>query len=356
MRYNRLKTHALYVLTAPVHWCTTGALHRCTGWCTAPVHCELVGSQWSRRFKTTVCHMTTTVMNFTYCLIPPQSIVSYARSVFLQSNKKIFDVNKLPLDEFAQSLGLPNPPRIRFLKKAEKKYGKPDEPSQIDVTKLINQTQESSGSSDEETGDNESNDEGDLGKTSKEEDDTAEQDDLLVLKKRHVDFDLGPPSMEEEMIVFDEEGEPLTTEGVPLDVASTSEPTNQNLEPVPLGESHQRHVGGISVEESRDMMREADLIDRKVERQRIKSKHKEQRRKSKKRRREEQGVAGVSLADDGEDQEELEDSEEEQPISPKKRKRLPKKNRASDIALDLEPQGPSLAEDEELVLQLLSGS
>lgn len=35
-------------------------------------------------------------------LIPPQSIVSYARSVFLQSNKKIFDVNKLPLDEYAQ--------------------------------------------------------------------------------------------------------------------------------------------------------------------------------------------------------------------------------------------------------------
>lgn len=39
------------------------------------------------------------LMNF---LIPPQSIVSYARSVFLQSNKKIFDVTKLPLDEYAQ--------------------------------------------------------------------------------------------------------------------------------------------------------------------------------------------------------------------------------------------------------------
>lgn len=38
----------------------------------------------------------------TYWFISPQSIVSYARSVFLQSNKKIFDVNKLPLDEFAQ--------------------------------------------------------------------------------------------------------------------------------------------------------------------------------------------------------------------------------------------------------------
>ena len=31
-------------------------------------------------------------------------------------------------------------------------------------------------------------------------------------------------------------------------------------------------------------------------------------------------------------------------------------DRVSDIALNLAPQGPSLAEDEELVLQLLSGS
>ena len=42
------------------------------------------------------------------------------------------------------------------------------------------------------------------------------------------------------------------------------------------------------MEESRDLMREADLVDRKVERERIKGKHKEQRRKMKKRRREEQ--------------------------------------------------------------------
>ena len=39
---------------------------------------------------------------FIFRLIPLQSIVSYARSVFLQSNKKIFDVNQLPLDAFAQ--------------------------------------------------------------------------------------------------------------------------------------------------------------------------------------------------------------------------------------------------------------
>ena len=76
------------------------------------------------------------------------------------------------------------------------------------------------------------------------------------------------------------------TEGPPLHLTSMSEKSNETLEPVPLGESHKHHVGGISVEESRDFMREADLIDRKVERQRIKSKHKEQRRKVKKRQRE----------------------------------------------------------------------
>ena len=78
------------------------------------------------------------------------------------------------------------------------------------------------------------------------------------------------------------------TEGAPLDVTRESELSNQELEPVSLVESGTRPVGGISVEESRDLMREADVIDRKVERERIKSKHKEQRRKIKKRHREEQ--------------------------------------------------------------------
>lgn len=87
--------------------------------------------------------------------------------------------------------------------------------------------------------------------------------------------------------------QPVATEGPPLNLASKSEPSSETLEPVPLGESHKRHVGGISVEESRDLMREADLIDRKVERQRIKSKHKEQRRKVKKRRREEQVIINI---------------------------------------------------------------
>lgn len=314
-----------------------------------------------------------------------KSIVSYARSVFLQSNKKIFDVNQLPLDAFAQSLGLPNPPRIRFLKKAEKRYGKQDD-SQIDVIGPSSRLEENSGSSDEETRDEESNDSRDLGNSAKIIDVSAPQDDLLVLKKRHIDFDPGPPLKEEEIpekekksrkpkskiavakkilnknvkvntkIVFDDEGEPVTIEGAPLDHTGKPESSNETLEPVPLSESHKRQVGGISVAESRDLMREADLIDRKVERERIRSKHKEQRKKIKKRRREEQGVSGVSLAEDEENAEESFESDEETPVSPKKRKRFPKGEKSIDISLDLAPQGASLADDEELALQLLTGS
>lgn len=314
-----------------------------------------------------------------------KSIVSYARSVFLQSNKKIFDVNQLPLDAFAQSLGLPNPPRIRFLKKAEKRYGKQDD-SQIDVIGLSSRLEENSGSSDEETRDEESNDARDLGNSAKMINVSAPQDDLLVLKKRHIDFDPGPPLKEEEIpekekksrkpkskiavakkilnknvkvntkIVFDDEGEPVTIKGAPLDHTGKPESSNETLEPVPLSESHKRQVGGISVAESRDLMREADLIDRKVERERIRSKHKEQRKKIKKRRREEQGFSGVSLAEDEKSAEESFESDEETPVSPKKRKRFPKGGKSIDISLDLAPQGASLADDEELALQLLTGS
>ena len=40
---------------------------------------------------------------------------SYLRSVHLQPNKKVFDVKRLPISEFAASLGLPSAPRVRFL-------------------------------------------------------------------------------------------------------------------------------------------------------------------------------------------------------------------------------------------------
>ena len=45
-----------------------------------------------------------------------RAVVSYLRSVYLQPNKDVFDVDALDVERFANSVGLPNPPRLRFLK------------------------------------------------------------------------------------------------------------------------------------------------------------------------------------------------------------------------------------------------
>ncbi|KAG1046075.1 hypothetical protein G6F43_011172 [Rhizopus delemar] len=50
-----------------------------------------------------------------------RAFVAYMRSIYLQKNKTIFDVNALPAEEFAHSLGLAGAPKIKFVKKTEKK-------------------------------------------------------------------------------------------------------------------------------------------------------------------------------------------------------------------------------------------
>ncbi|KAI8840510.1 P-loop containing nucleoside triphosphate hydrolase protein [Chytriomyces cf. hyalinus JEL632] len=47
-----------------------------------------------------------------------KAFISYIRSIHLQSNKDVFDVSKLPFDAYAESLGLPGAPVIKFLKKS----------------------------------------------------------------------------------------------------------------------------------------------------------------------------------------------------------------------------------------------
>lgn len=45
-----------------------------------------------------------------------RAFASYVRSVYLQPNKEVFDVSKLPLDDFAASIGLASAPQIKILK------------------------------------------------------------------------------------------------------------------------------------------------------------------------------------------------------------------------------------------------
>ena len=46
--------------------------------------------------------------------------MSYLRSIYLHKDKSIFKIDGLPVDRFAESLGLPGTPNIKFLNKDAK--------------------------------------------------------------------------------------------------------------------------------------------------------------------------------------------------------------------------------------------
>ncbi|KAJ3305986.1 ATP-dependent RNA helicase dbp4 [Blyttiomyces sp. JEL0837] len=50
-----------------------------------------------------------------------KAFISYMRSVYLQSEKSIFDVHALPAEAFAESMGLPGAPKIKFVQKKNAK-------------------------------------------------------------------------------------------------------------------------------------------------------------------------------------------------------------------------------------------
>lgn len=49
-----------------------------------------------------------------------RAFITYLKSVHKKQDKEVFDVMKLPIDEFSASLGLPMTPKIRFLKQTIK--------------------------------------------------------------------------------------------------------------------------------------------------------------------------------------------------------------------------------------------
>ncbi|KAG9093907.1 ATP-dependent RNA helicase dbp4 [Ceratobasidium sp. UAMH 11750] len=53
-----------------------------------------------------------------------RTFVSYVKSIHLQKHKSVFQVDKLPLEEFAASLGLPGTPKVKFLDQATSKKRK----------------------------------------------------------------------------------------------------------------------------------------------------------------------------------------------------------------------------------------
>ena len=87
-----------------------------------------------------------------------RSFICYLRSVHLQSNKRIFDVHKLSLEQYAASLGLLRPPRVRFMQKlAKKDAGERAEEEEEEASRegsgLSEEEEEDSSSDVEEDGD-----------------------------------------------------------------------------------------------------------------------------------------------------------------------------------------------------------
>lgn len=45
------------------------------------------------------------------------AFIRYLKSIYVQKDKEVFDVQKLPLEDFSASMGLPMTPKVRFLRK-----------------------------------------------------------------------------------------------------------------------------------------------------------------------------------------------------------------------------------------------
>ncbi|RDD44614.1 putative ATP-dependent RNA helicase DDX10 [Trichoplax sp. H2] len=221
--------------------------------------------------------------------------ISYARSVFLQGNKDVFDVHKLPMEEFARSLGLMNPPRIRFMKRLEKKIGPSNNNKNADKASLDFESTNKVKIADFE-----------------DESDIEEHDDLLVKKKtgHHVTHAEINVLDEEESkvqkvktkaaiakkilrkniksnskIIFDDDGEAVHVSGVMQTSENTVDSTEANIIPANDLKNVPEEVGGIDLKESKAMIKMADSQDKKSYREKIREKHRKKRLKEKNERR-----------------------------------------------------------------------
>ena len=58
-----------------------------------------------------------------------RAFITYLKSINIQKDKEIFDLLKLPIDEYSASLGLPITPKTRFISQKNKSDAVPTKPS-----------------------------------------------------------------------------------------------------------------------------------------------------------------------------------------------------------------------------------
>ncbi|XP_026817037.1 probable ATP-dependent RNA helicase DDX10 [Rhopalosiphum maidis] len=236
-----------------------------------------------------------------------RAFVSYIKSVFLMKDKSVFDVSALDTDSFASSLGLAIPPRVRFLQKWKKaKEAKKKEKDTLAQTVVENLNEKLNKSSDSEISDDEPEPYQSSVKDSynfHNDDDSDEENDNLFTVKRK---DHNIPETED----FEEEVElstdnlnkkkkkPLTKAAVAKKMIKKQIKPNQKTVFDETGEAvldkaktkvsqmareyeNNSDKGGIDIEQAKQMLREEDVYDKQLFREKVKAKHREEKRKAK---------------------------------------------------------------------------
>ncbi|XP_034036643.1 probable ATP-dependent RNA helicase DDX10 [Thalassophryne amazonica] len=344
--------------------------------------------------------------------------MSYLRSVYLMKNKDVFDVFKLNIQEYAMSLGLAVAPRVRFLKACTQRPEWEKGPSTEELPQRSSQAQcrekaprEKSSSSESEdwSEDEDGGNKQDLEQAAQAEefqfgaDDLSEDDDdlssvdLLTVKRKDVfnliesqnreeDPDKRPGRKTEKETKFKDAKKVLkrkfqvntkvlfSEEGTPM---QQWPPVQQATVPVSEEEAE---LPGINVEEARKRLKQEDEeFDKQEYSRKVKAKHREKRLKARAARQEasrrrtrtsedeEEVVAYlVSHSEDEFDPstlpyphrpqsaEEEEGSSEAGPAQRHNSSDDDKQELTEGKRTEVLDTGLSLAEDEDLVLHLLS--
>ncbi|CAK8691179.1 unnamed protein product [Clavelina lepadiformis] len=233
--------------------------------------------------------------------------VAYIKSVHLMKNKAIFVVKDLPLNDYATSLGLAFPPRVRFLQRsmAKSKTASTDAKRSIDdKPETVKDSTKSEKAADTfDISDDEGNDLFSVKRdTTNITDDEEEQEEDLNLpdakdenKKRSKAKEakrlLRKGVKINQKITFDEEGG-VDESWPPVEGAALNEVES---------EVEEKDAGGIDINKAKVEMQQRDVKDREKHRKKIAAKHKEVRLKAKEERRKAQRQKEQNKYRDNED-------------------------------------------------------
>uniref|UniRef100_H3HAQ3 ATP-dependent RNA helicase n=1 Tax=Phytophthora ramorum TaxID=164328 RepID=H3HAQ3_PHYRM len=206
-----------------------------------------------------------------------KAFMSYVRSVYLQPDRDVFDASALPLDEFAESLGLPGAPRMPFLSKMKAEHDK---------------------------GGNDALREELRGKKNRvhnwdEDDEPVDLEALGPSKKKQKKLRVDREAINASKIVFDEEGNSAKMADR-LSARNTGDAEFADVE------QHAKQY----TEQVAARLAAKDDEDRRLEKDRVRAKHHKKRMKVKGERDDDSEDEGARLAVDSDDDEDMSGSGE----------------------------------------------